>query len=239
MYEKVTQLNFKQLRTKYNLTLNDISDVCKLSTTTVRNFEMCKGEYTQVNARSYNSDMMIQTLQSMINHMPNSKGELKTMARKKVFEQSPVDSMKFYENVKQYCRLNDTSIYEFSEMCGLAPGFFTPWYCKKYPVISMNSANKISKATGWSLEEMESGSFLNQKKEEPKPHREVRRFGLGPEVHQQILEEETKEFKLPLHAYDIKYTYDQKTGEYYISYAVPVYHKQQITKEKFLEFVGG
>ena len=237
MNEEVTQLNFRHLRTKYHLTLQDIGDVCNLSTTTVRNFECCKGEYTQVNARSYNSDMMIQTLQSLINNSDKPKGEQKKMAKKKVFKQSGIDSLEFYKNIKKYVDKSNTSICEFAEMCGLRPGFFTPWYCRKYPVITLNSANKISKATGWSFEDMENATFLNDKKAaEPVVEEKPKRvFGLG----QRILEERSEEFKLPLHAYDIKYTYDQKSGEYYISYAVPVYHKQQVTKEKFLELIGG
>ena len=248
----VTQSNFKKLRTQYGFKLRDIADICKLSSSTVNNFEKCKGEYTKVNARTYNGDMMIQTLQSLIDNKISEKTKheeekkVESIKKKRSFRLSPIKSMDFYNNVIIYCRINNTSIKAIADKCGLNTGFFTPWYCNKYPLITVNSAKKISENMDWSIDDMVSGKFVKVDKKEETPQIETkleekpkRRFGLGPEVRQQILEEETKEFKLPLHAYDIKYTYDQNKGEYYISYAVPVYHRQAITKEKFLELIGG
>lgn len=235
----VTQRNFKHLREQYGVKLKDIADVCNLSQQTVNSFEKCKGEYTQINARSYNSDMMIAALQNMINEKLKKHDDSieNNVGKGRYNKLTDIKRKDFLEDLKQYLFVNSISMEEFCNMCDLSLNTFQDWYIERNPMLSKKALRNISNATGWSYNDIKSGNFINAKGEKPmsyaltsKPEiiniHPIKLNTPSPEKHD--IEQET-------HKKNIRYICDE-TG-FYMEYDIVQHVKQPISKDIFIKAI--
>lgn len=228
----VTQRNFKHLREQYGVKLKDIADVCNLSQQTVNSFEKCKGEYTQINARSYNGDMMINALQSIINNKnikENTPME-KEVKHKKYNRLTDIDRSTFLIYLNSYLTDNNITMAEFCNMCELSTAQFENWYIERNPKLSNSAVRHISNATGWSYTDIKSGNFINTKGEKPMsyvPDRKSEMISM-PSIKLNAPEQET-------HKKNIRYICDE-TG-FYMEYDIVQHVKQPISKDIFIKAI--
>ena len=256
---------------KYGVTLKELSDICKLTNQTIHSFETCRGEYTQINARSYNSDMMVQTLQSIIDKKNEEANHMQKVIDKQVEKWhrgshqvlSNVSSANFLKYLKKYCASNHFTIKEFAKMCNMSDSTFCDYYVKIHPFLTERTLNKIMKATGWNIVQISSGSFCglpsvketakqdpesitpvktHMSNEERKNYYMKKLQDLGYNVYEQESVKETRQsysesntFKLPPNATDVSLTV--KNGTYCVQYIVPTWHKQYVSKARFMELI--
>ena len=225
----VTQRNFKHLREQYGVKLKDIADVCNLSQQTVNSFEKCKGEYTQINARSYNSDMMIAALQNMINeklkkHDDSTENNVGKGRYNKITDIKRKD---FLKDLKQYLFVNNISMDEFCNMCDISANTFQDWYIERNPMLSNKALRNISNATGWAYTDIKSGNFINSKGEKTMSYVPDRK-SITPEKPD--IGQET-------HKKNTKFVCDE-TG-FFIEYDIVQHVKQRIPKDTFIKAING
>lgn len=230
----VTQRNFKHLREQYGVKLKDIADVCNLSQQTVNSFEKCKGEYTQINARSYNSDMMIAALQNMINEKlkKHTEGSEDTCIGKNRYNKlTDISRREFVERLKNYLNTERITLEEFCKMCELSIAQFQDWYIERNPMLSKSALRHITAATGWTYEDIKSGEFaitkINTKGEKPMSYVPDRK-SMTSEKHD--IEQET-------HKRNTRFVCDE-TG-FFIEYDIVQHVKQSISKDTFIKAING
>ena len=252
----VTQRNFKHLREQYGVKLKDIADVCNLSQQTVSSFEKCKGEYTQINARSYNGDMMIAALQSFIikkmNKYDDNEKDI-NVGRGKYNKITDIKRKDFLEYLKQYLFVNSISMGEFCNMCDLSTSQFQDWYIERNPMLSKKALRNISNATGWSYTDIKSGNFINVKGEKPMSYVPTSK-SIIPEKHDVEQETPKKSIKYIVptinpeipekhdieqetHKKNTRFVYDE-TG-FFIEYDIVQHVKQRIPKDTFIKAING
>lgn len=233
---KITRMNFKQQREAYGIKTKDIADICNLSPLTVSNFEKSTGAYSQTNARDYNADMMCQTLESLItrklddlflkeNEAKTKNNILAKNARTKRLENG-YPKKQIVDYIAEYCKLNAISKTEFCKMCGLNLGFLYP---SAGDVIYKTSMDKIVKATGWTVEQIMSGAFVNEKKDPKTVEAEkvVQTFK-DNKVAKLVNEEKS----------NVKYICED--GKYFMEYDVVVitHKREEISKDTFIQEVS-
>lgn len=173
----INRSNFKQQRQCYNITVKEIADICNLSSQTVLNFEKSSGKYTDTNARDYNSDMMCQTLESLITRKLD---EIKANNLKAVVEhketvdiskaevpekkpvrrnQSDVKRKDLVNYIRAYCEYNKIPLQEFCSMCKINAVYTSPSQernaTSEYASITVLS--KVVNATGWTTKQIKEG----------------------------------------------------------------------------------
>lgn len=173
----ISRHNFKQQRQCYNITVKEIADICNLSSQTVLNFEKSSGKYTDTNARDYNSDMMCQTLESLITRKLD---EIKANNLKAVVEhketvdiskaevpekkpvrrnQSEVKRKDLVNYIRAYCEYNKIPLQEFCSMCKINAVYTSPSQernaTSEYASITVLS--KVVNATGWTMKQIKEG----------------------------------------------------------------------------------
>lgn len=251
----VTQRNFKHLREQYGVKLKDIADVCNLSQQTVNSFEKCKGEYTHVNARSYNGDMIIAALQNLINEKlkKHDSSEYINVGRGKYNKITDIKRKDFLEDLKQYLFVNSISMEEFCNMCDLSTSQFQDWYIERNPMLSKKALRSISNATGWSYTDIKSGNFINVEREKPMSYVPTSKSET-PEKHD--IEQETPkksikyivptiksetpekhDIEQETHKKNTRFVYDE-TG-FFIEYDIVQHVKQRIPKDTFIKAING
>lgn len=228
----VTQRNFKHLREQYGVKLKDIADVCNLSQQTVNSFEKCKGEYTQINARSYNGDMMIAALQNLINEKLKKHDGTKddNVGKGKYNKITDVKRADFLKDLKQYLFVNNISMKEFCNMCDLSLNTFQDWYIEKNPMLSKKALRNISNATGWSYADIKSGNFINAKGEKS--------MSYVPTSKSEIISMPSIKLNAPVqetHKKNVRYICDE-TG-FYMEYDIVQHVKQSISKDIFIKAI--
>lgn len=225
----VTRLNFKQLRAQYHISTKEIADICNLSNATVNKFERSVGRYTETNARSYNADMMCQTLESLINRKELTMGK----NTKKYGKLSDISRQEFFDNLMTFCRNNHIEYANFIRGCGIRVANFDPWYIEKYPTLSFSALRKIRNKTGWTDDDIRSGEFVNKEidmswipangQTEPIPNDEFKK------------RMETIVPKDDMDRQNVKLTC--KDGSYYVEYDIIQHVCRPISKTTFLDML--
>ena len=254
---KITRANFKQQRVAYGIKTRDIADICNLSPLTVSNFEKSTGAYTDTNARDYNADMMCQTLESLIsrkldemfmNKVKEEKdkelealhrseivdAKLNTLhrnvefARQKQLEQA-YPRKPVVENLTKYCMINNITKTDFSKMCGIATTFLTDG-SKGIQHVYKRTMDKIVLATGWTPEQIISGSFLT----EGKSPRAIEANKAAEAFKENAVA------KLETHEKRQNTKYICEDGKYFVEYdmVVVTHHREEINKETFIKEVS-
>lgn len=241
MEKTVTQRNFKHLREQYGVKLKDIADVCNLSQQTVANFEKCRGEYTQINARSYNGDMMIAALQNLIDEKLkkyNSSEDI-NVGKGKYNKLTDIERKDFLQDLKQYLFVNNISIGEFCNMCDLSLNQFQDWYIERNPMLSKKALRHISEATGWSYADIKSGNFINAKGEKSMSYVPTSKSEIIsiPSIKLNTPAPEKYNIEQETHKKNIKYVCDE-TG-FYMEYDIVQHVKQDISKDIFIKAISG
>ena len=174
----INRSNFKQQRQCYNITVKEIADICTLSPQTIINFEKGSGKYTDTMSRDYNSDMMCQTLDSLITRKLDdlkannlkavvehketvdiSKSEVpekKPVARR---NQSEVKRKDLVNYIRAYCEHNNIPLQEFCSMCKINAVYTSP--SQERNATSEYASNtvlsKVVNATGWTVKQIKAG----------------------------------------------------------------------------------
>lgn len=173
----INRSNFKQQRQCYNITVKEIADICNLSSQTVLNFEKSSGKYTDTNARDYNSDMMCQTLESLITRKLDDlrANNLKAVVEHKETvdisktevpekkpvrrNQSEVKRKDLVNYIRAYCEYNKIPLQEFCSMCKINAVYTSPSQernaTSEYASITVLS--KVVNATGWTTKQIKEG----------------------------------------------------------------------------------
>lgn len=230
----VTQRNFKHLREQYGAKLKDIADVCNLSQQTVSNFEKCKGEYTQINARSYNGDMMIAALQNLIDEKlkKHTEGSEDTCVGKRRYNKlTDIPRRVFVERLENYLNTEHITLEEFCKMCELSTAQFEDWYIERNPMLSKQALRHITASTGWTYNDIKSGDFVttkNNAKGEKSMSYVPTSKSITPE--KQDIEQET-------HKKNTRFICDE-TG-FFIEYDIVQHVKQRIPKDMFIKAING
>lgn len=177
----ISRHNFKQQRQCYNITVKEIADICNLSPHTVINFEKSSGKYTDTNARDYNSDMMCQTLDSLITRklddlkannlkaiaeytptavdiskVDNPKKEVPEKKPVKRRNQSDVKRKDLVNYIRAYCEYNKIPLQEFCSMCKINAVYTSPSQerCASSEYASNTVLSKVINATGWTTKQI-------------------------------------------------------------------------------------
>lgn len=174
----ISRHNFKQQRECYNITVKEIADICNLSPQTVINFEKGSGKYTDTMSRDYNSDMMCQTLESLIikqldgirvknlksvieETKPVKKEDLLKKERKHLgglYAETDILRTQMVDYIRSYCKHNAIACDEFCSMCKINRAYTTPSASKREgKYVTIGVFNKITAATGWTKEQILSG----------------------------------------------------------------------------------
>lgn len=179
----ISRHNFKQQRECYGITVKEIADICNLSPQTVINFEKGSGKYTDTMSRDYNSDMMVNTLRSLIegkldamkakqlnaisneikNDIPIKKEKLlkenKRVIRTGAFADSNVPRQKLVDYIKSYCKHNGIGTLDFCRMCKINQMFCAPSSAKRdnREFVGVGTLEKVLSATGWKEEQILDG----------------------------------------------------------------------------------
>lgn len=172
----ISRHNFKQQRQCYNITVKEIADICNLSPQTVINFEKSSGKYTDTNARDYNSDMMCQTLDSLITRklddlkannlkavdiskVDDPKKEVPEKKPVKHRNQSEVKRKDLVNYIRAYCEYNKIPLQEFCSMCKINAVYTSPSQerCASSEYASNTVLSKVINATGWSTKQIKDG----------------------------------------------------------------------------------
>ena len=173
----INRSNFKQQRQCYNITVKEIADICNLSPQTIINFEKGSGKYTDTMSRDYNSDMMCQTLESLITKQldeikvknleyvtKNKEAEVrnkKTSEKKRLgglYAETDILRTQLVDYIRSYCKHNGIACDEFCSMCKINRAYTTPSASKREgKYVTVGVFNKITAATGWTKEQILAG----------------------------------------------------------------------------------
>lgn len=178
----ITRNNFKQQREAYNISLKEIADICNLSTQTVMAFEKSRGRYTDVNARDYNSDMMINTLESLITKkldeiknknlesvIANDISKKKPVSNGKklggIYADSDIPRQKLVDYILAYCKENALSTIEFCKMCKINRTYTSPSSAKisNREYVTVGVLKRVLDTTGWKKEQILAGFKQEEK----------------------------------------------------------------------------
>lgn len=186
----INRHNFKQQRQCYNITVKEIADICNLSPQTIINFEKSSGKYTDTNARDYNSDMMCQTLESLITRKLDDlrANNLKAIAEhtptvdiskvddpnKEVPEKKPVNRRNqsnlkrkdLVNYIRAYCEYNKIPLQEFCAMCKINAVYTSPSAGRNTAseYASRTVLSKVANATGWTTKQIKEGFKPDEEK---------------------------------------------------------------------------
>lgn len=164
----IDRSNFKQTRKAYHITLNEVSERCKLSNSVVSSFENFTGQYTQVRTRDDNARSIIQALSDIISEklaetFPNASShvERNTLNMTGTNEEStevtkPVrkisvngyDKSKVALKLKAYCSAENIVFSEFCKMCGVSHATFAPYSIKNAPIVRPHVLSRICSSAG-------------------------------------------------------------------------------------------
>lgn len=259
----INRSNFKQQRQCYNITVKEIADICNLSSQTVLNFEKSSGKYTDTNARDYNSDMMCQTLESLITRKLD---EIKANNLKAVVEhketvdiskaevpekkpvrrnQSEVKREDLVNYIRAYCEHNRIPMKEFCAMCKISTVYMCPSTKRNAATeyASITVLSKVVNATGWTTKQIKEGF-----KPEEKPAFKLKLV-------------DKKETDIPKHGDIVKKSDDNggarlsnlnttnrtitnvkyvcENGKFYKEYDVITHMKLDISRDDFLKEISG
>ena len=174
----INRSNFKQQRQCYNITVKEIADICNLAPQTVINFEKGSGKYTDTMSRDYNSDMMCQTLESLITKkldeikVKNLKSvieEVKSVKKEDLlkkehkrlgglYAETDILRTQMVDYIRSYCKHNAIACDEFCSMCKINRAYTTPSASKREgKYVTIGVFNKITAATGWTKEQILAG----------------------------------------------------------------------------------
>ena len=256
--------NFKQLRKSYGITLKEIARKCQLSVPTIQNFENNQGLYQNINAREYNSKLMVRMLEDMIVKkeedirmitfdndsgfatntplMKESKHKEKAAVRNSN-KPTDISRKEFAENLNKYLYNNKLSMREFCNMCSIAHSVFYPSYVKTNPYLSVGHLKKVKDAKGWTDEQIRSGSFVEE---------DVNMAWIATQKSKAALAALNEESKSALHdkladklkdsgfanksESNVKYVFDGSC--YYKEYDIVKHVVESISKEEFIKHIG-
>lgn len=190
----VTRYNFKALRKKNKIKVEAISNMCKLSANTIRHFEnSCTKGYTDgVLARDYNADLIIRTLQKLIDEKEVTKMNENNKS-KQPEAKVKVKSADLAKTISAYASANDMTVKEFAIMCNVSCNIFAPYYIKQREYVSQPTIKKICDATGWTVDQIMFGDILNSIKNE-----EGNMSYIGTKKSAEVLNEVENQSKMPV-----------------------------------------
>ena len=250
----ISRHNFKQQRECYSITVKEIADICNLSPQTVLNFEKSSGKYTDTNARDYNSDMMCQTLESLITRkldelkannlkaitavdiskVENSKKEVPEKKPNKRRNQSEVKRKDLVNYIRAYCEYNKIHLQEFCSMCKINAVYTSPSQerCASSEYASMTVLSKVVNATGWTTKQIKEGF----KADEEKPAFKLKLVDKKePDIpkHGDLVKKSTDVEK---NVTNVKYICEN--GRFYKEYDIISHVSKEITMEDFINEVS-
>lgn len=255
----ISRHNFKQQRECYSITVKEIADICNLSPQTVINFEKGSGKYTDTMSRDYNSDMMINTLRSLIegkldamkakqlNAISNEIKKEEQTNKKKfggAFDETDIARDDVVNYIRNYCRYNKIAIDEFCGMCKINRQFCSPSSAKIYSskYIRIGTLNRILEATGWTKEMIKAG--FNPDVQSKKPEKKVEAVTPDPVVKEcnEIISSNGGAKLADLNTTNRTITnvkYVCENGKFYKEYDVITHMKLDISRDTFLKEVSG
>lgn len=256
----ISRHNFKQQRECYSITVKEIADICNLSPQTVINFEKGSGKYTDTMSRDYNSDMMINTLTSLIegkldamkakqlnaisneikNATPVKKEEHikkdKKVVRGGPFADSKIPRQKLVSYIKDYCKYNGIGTLDFCSMCKINQVFCSPSAAKrdKREFVSVGTLEKVLSATGWKEEQILDGFKPDiQEKKAPDPVVKECNEVISSNGGAKLADLNSTNRTIT----NVKYICEN--GKFYKEYDVITHMKLDISKDTFLKEVSG
>lgn len=257
----ISRHNFKQQRECYNITVKEIADICNLSPQTVINFEKGSGKYTDTMSRDYNSDMMINTLTSLIegkldamkarqlNAISNEikKEEPDEKEKKKklsgVFEETDIARDDVVNYIRSYCRYNNIAMDEFCSMCKINRTFCSPSAMKRdSKYMRIGTLTKIFEATGWTKEMIKAG--FNPDTQSKKLEKKVEVAAPDPVVKEcnEVISSNGGAKLADLNTTNRTITnvkYVCENGKFYKEYDVITHMKLDISRDTFLKEISG
>ncbi len=149
------QINFKQKRLSYKITLEELAKRTKLSMTTISAYERFTGKYTETRTRDSNAALIENALNDIIQEriaeaFPNAvnHSEKEDKVVEEVKELTHSRSL-IRSKIQKYCKQSKIPMFQFTEMCGLNNNVFAPSTIRSHPELSRRSIEAILKATGW------------------------------------------------------------------------------------------
>lgn len=149
------QINFKQKRLSYKITLEELAKRTKLSMTTISAYERFTGKYTETRTRDSNAALIENALNDIIQEriaeaFPNAvnHSEKEDKVVEEVKELTYSRSL-IRHKIQKYCKLSKITMNQFTEMCGVSNNIFAPSTIGSHPEISKRCIDAILNATGW------------------------------------------------------------------------------------------
>ena len=157
---RIDHLNFRSQRKSYGISLKEIADEALLSETTVRNYEVYGGSYTNdIRTRDENEKRICNALKSLIEFridlaFPKAlkkDDKMKTTAKKLGY-----DRAKVWKIIDSYLEVNGIKAAEFNKMCGITANTFNESVIKEHPSLYPSTVARICHATGWNMSKFDS-----------------------------------------------------------------------------------
>jgi len=149
------QINFKQKRLSYKITLEELAKRTKLSMTTISAYERFTGKYTETRTRDSNATLIENALNDIIQEriaeaFPNAvnHSEKEDKVVEEVKEVTYSRSL-IRDKIQKYCKLSKITMSQFLEMCEINKNIFLPAMIGSRPEISKRCIDAILNATGW------------------------------------------------------------------------------------------
>lgn len=211
------QINFKQKRLSYKITLEELAKKTKLSMSTISAYERFTGKYTETRTLDSNATLIENALNDIIqeriaetfpNAVKHSKKEDKVVEKAKELTYS---RGLIRDKIQKYCKLSKISMFQFTEMCGLNSTVFAPSTVQSSPEMSRRSIQLILNATGWPEEYLTGPDDI--------PVNTTNLISEGP----------------------VDKIFDEKFicqgGKYFREYKCVYIRKEELTKEQFIEAI--
>lgn len=223
------QINFKQKRLSYKITLEELAKRTKLSMTTISAYERFTGKYTETRTRDSNAALIENALNDIIqeriaeafpNAVNHSEKEDKVVEEVKELTYS---RGLIRDKIQKYCKLSKISMFQFTEMCGLNSTVFAPSTVQSSPEMSRRSIQLILNATGWPEEYLTGPDDIPVNTSIPLPVKqrknETKLISEGP----------------------VDKIFDEKficqDGKYFREYKCVYIRKEELTMEQFIESI--
>lgn len=247
----ISRHNFKQQRECYSITVKEIADICNLSPQTVINFEKGSGKYTDTMSRDYNSDMMINTLTSLIegkldamkakqlnaisNEIKNTPVKKEKKHRGGIYKETDILREDLVNYICEYCRHNSIAINEFCSMCKINRAFCSPSSAKRdIKYVRVCVLERVLNTTGWTKDMIRAG-FKPDIKEKKAPDPVVKECNevISSNGGAKLADLSTTNRTIT----NVKYVCEN--GKFYKEYDVITHMKLDISRDTFLKEVSG
>lgn len=224
------QINFKQKRLSYKITLEELSKKTGLSMTTISAYERFTGKYTETRTRDSNAMLIENALNDIIqeriaeafpNAVNHSEKEDKVVEE---VEKITYSRALIRHKIQKYCQQSKISMLQFTDMCEISKNIFAPRMIRSCPEMSKRSIEAILNATGWPEE------YLTDQDDIP--------------VNTAVLSLPAKTHKNETNLISegpVDKIFDEKficqDGKYFREYKCVYIRKEELTMEQFIELI--